>query len=150
MLKNLCVHSTQGHSLWTSCGLTGRKGLFVLLRRRGERRWDLPPVSSPPEPHIVKKKKKTCFLGRREKKKRKAKRPCFKQSQEATISLCIMIRRGKARRGRRVLVPNPLDSLLCIRQQQQHKQTSQRRAYETLSPLVHSGLHHCCLLASTR
>lgn len=83
-----------------------------------------------------------------EKKKRKTKRPCFKQSQEATISLCIMIRRGKARRGRRVLIPNPLNSLLCIRQQQQYKQTSQRRADETLSSLVHSGLHHCCLLAS--
>lgn len=98
---------------------------------------------------ILFKKKKNLFPRPSREKKRKAKRPCFKQSQEATISLCIMIRRGKARRGRRVLVPNPLDSLLCIRQQQQYKQTSQRRADETLSPLVHSGLHRCCLLAST-
>lgn len=150
MLKNLCVHSTRGHSLSTSCGLTGRKGLFVLLRRRGERHWDLPPVSSPPEPHIVffKKTLFPCSLRKKRKKKKKAKRPCFKQSQEATISLCIMIRRGKARRGRRALVPSPLNSLLCIRQQQQYKQTSQWRVDETLSPLVHSGLHHICLLAS--
>lgn len=79
-------------------------------------------------------------------KKRKAKRPCFKQSQEATISLCIMIRHGKARRGRRVLVPSPLNSLLCIRQQQQYKQTSQRRVDETLNPSF--GPHRCCLLVS--
>lgn len=123
VLKNLCSHSTLGHSLSTSCGLTGRKGLFVLLRRRAERLWDLPPINSPPELHIVFKKKLVSALT--EKKKRKAERACFKQSQEATISLCIMIRHGKARRWRRVLVPNPLNSLLCIRQQQQYKQTSQ-------------------------
>ncbi len=65
------------------------------------------------------------WFPRSPRKKRKAERACFKQSQEATISLCIMIRHGKARRWRRVLVPNPLNSLLCIRQQQQYKQTSQ-------------------------
>lgn len=68
---------------------------------------------------------------------------CFKQSQEATISLCIMIRHCKARRGRRVLVPRPLNSLLCIRQQQQYKQTPQQE------PWTPRSLHRCCLLAST-
>ncbi len=53
VLKYQCARSTRGHSLSTSCGLTGRKGLFVLLRRRAERRWDLPPIDSPPELHIV-------------------------------------------------------------------------------------------------
>lgn len=54
-----------------------------------------------------------------------------------------MIRHCKARRGRRVLVPRPLNSLLCIRQQQQYKQTPQQEPWTPRSLRPPSLLFTC-------
>lgn len=138
VLKNLCSHSTRGHSLSTSCGLTGRKGLFVLLRRRAERLWDLPPINSPPELHIV--FKKNWFP--RSPRKKKGKRSGRVSNNRRRLQLVCVLWLGTARQDGEgeFSSQTPLTVYFAL----DSNNSINKRHSGNPKPLVHSSLHRCC------
>lgn len=119
VLKNLRIHSTWGHSL--SCFLwSHREESCVCVAV--ETWWK---ALGPPSPllssRILFKKKNTVSLLVEKK---------VAVFQTIAGGYNSFVYYDKARQGRRSLVPSPLNSLFCVKQQQQYKQTSQKRLDE--------------------